>query len=531
MVDDKLMDGISRADAAVIEELGNVLREECNRAVYAVALAPLSELLRPDVHATVSAQAARALANLCFENAANRIALARRTEALAFLCQPHVDVALQRSVTGCLANLLSEDDEAGEGAVAVGAVEALVRALPAQMALACRGLSNAAQKGTWSERAAAAGALAALLACEQGEEVLEVLVSHESVARQLAADKGAVVRLASELKWEKPLVALCSIDSTAAVLAESEEVWRALDKFPRCQGLVSGAEAGSTKALRERERLLSLVQQSAAVEGEPEAAAKSKAEVRSGALLALGNAARSDEAVGRILALEGLIPIVLEQLKGTTSDQHLATGLLGNLAVPADVRAQMADAGVVRAVALCLSLSFNAHVMMNSAVLLRRLSLDQHARRLVAAELPLLLAQRERLSQPEHSRVTLELGRVAALCLVEDVQATPEVEKALLDLLHADWSVLRVEAARGCAVLADKCSPALIERLLTLLQDSSSDGTTRVAAAIALARAAPANASLHAALAALEKDETVVDGEPLSVVSKKILASIGGTHQ
>ncbi len=124
--------------------------------------------------------------------------------------------------------------------------------------------------------------------------------------------------------------------------------------------------------------------------------------------------------------------------------------------------------------------------------------------------------------------MSLELGRVAALCLAENgAEATPEVEAALLDLLRADWGVLRVEAARGCAILADKCSPALTEALLAVLQDAKSDDTARVAAAIALARAAPASPALHAALAALEKDETVVDGEPLSVISKKILASTG----
>ncbi len=183
--------------------------------------------------------------------------------------------------------------------------------------------------------------------------------------------------------------------------------------------------------------------------------------------------------------------------------------------MPSDARPGLAAAGTVRVAADCLAKSFNAHVMMNTAVLLRRLALHEAARRLVAAELPSLLAQRERLNQPEHARVALEIGRVAALCCAEEGAALPEGgAEALLDLLRADWGVLRLEACRGCALLAGRCPAPLVARLLELLQDAAAESQLRHAAAVALHRAAPADPALRETLERLDIDPDGLERSP-----------------
>ncbi len=412
-----------------------------------------------------------------------------------------------------------------------GGVEALVAGMSTDhSALACRGLHNVAQKPEWALKALRAGAVNVLLANEdEGEDLLADLAVNEQFAVALAADTPSVLRL-SELKWEKVLLALCLNESAAQILSQSEAVWRAFDQAPRLQGLLSGSDAGSERARSEAPQMLKRLQEAAAVSGEPEGVSKEKGERRGGALLALGNAARSDAAVAMLWQLDGLLPTLQDLLKiGTTHDQHLATGLLGNLAVPVDGRTRMGEAGLVPVVAACFVASNNAHVMMNCAVLLRRLSLHPPVRPLVSKELPGLLDQVQRLAQPEHSRVALELGRVAALCMADKAESealSTEEEKALMELLQADWGVLRVEGCRGCAVLGPRCPPGLLARLQAILDEEGGDGTARLAAALALVRGAPASQELRRALEKLENDPTVVDGQPLARVSKQLLESL-----
>jgi hypothetical protein len=205
------------------------------------------------------------------------------------------------------------------------------------------------------------------------------------------------------------------------------------------------------------------------------------------------------------------------------------TGLLNNMAVPFDGRSKLADGGFVPAVAACFIASNNAHVMMNCAVLLRRLSLHPPVRPLVSKELGLLLSQRERLALPEHARVTLELARVAALCFADKNDSEPisnDEEKSMLDLLTAEWGVLRVEGCRGCALLSARCSPSLLARLQGLLGEEGGDGASRLAAALALVRACPQSPDLIKSLERLQDDPTVVDGQPLARVSKQLLESL-----
>lgn len=395
--------------------------------------------------------------------------------------------------------------------------------------LACRGLRNIAQKGDWAARAFDCGAVQALLACDdEGEDVIADLAVNEAFAIRLADDVPTVMRFAS-LKWEKPLLALCLNEVCAQKLAQNDKVWRAMDDFPRLQGLMSGSEAGSERARSEAARFLQQLLAAAAVPGEAEEIGKERGERRGGALLALGNAARNDVAVAAIWQLEGLIPALKKLLiGGNTHDQHLTTGLLGNLAVPLEGRTRLADADVIPLVASCFNASNNAHVMMNCAVLLRRLSLHAPVRPLVSKELPGVLAQRERLAQPEHARVGLELGRVTALCMADKTEAnlSKDEECSLLDLLNADWSVLRVEACRGCALLASRCSQPIAARLQTILDEDGGDGTARLAAVLALVRVAPHSQELIKSLERLENDPTVVEGQPLSRVSKQLLESL-----
>ena len=62
--------------------------------------------------------------------------------------------------------------------------------------------------------------------------------------------------------------------------------------------------------------------------------------------------------------------------------------------------------------------------------------------------------------------------------------------------------------------------------MLALLSEAGGEGSTRLAAALALARAAPRDPALRAALEKLETDPTVVDGQPLARVAKQLLESL-----
>jgi hypothetical protein len=182
----------------------------------------------------------------------------------------------------------------------------------AHSALACRGLRNVAQKAEWSAKASLCGVVGALIKCpDEGEEVLADLAVNEGFAVSLARDTEIVLRLANDLKWEDVLLALCLDEAAAQILSQSEAVWRSLDSMPKLQGLLSGSEAGSERAKEEAPLFLKRLIEARAVAGESEEQNKEKGERRSGALLALGNAARSEAAVAMLWELKELMPVLL----------------------------------------------------------------------------------------------------------------------------------------------------------------------------------------------------------------------------
>jgi len=240
----------------------------------------------------------------------------------------------------------------------------------------------------------------------------------------------------------------------------------------------------------------------------------------------------------QILALDNLFETLRGLLTGSVGDQHLSLGLMGNLAVAIKGRETLvADSGMAAAVAMCLEKSLNAHVMMNAAVLLRRMALLPAGAKQVAALLPQLTAQRERLNQPEHVRIALEIGRSVALCCGEEGAVVDGLaHQLLLELLEAEWIVLKVEACRGCALLEEKCPEKLVEIMIGYLANVKSDLSVRFAAAIALSKCAMANAQFLETLETVSKEEEQGDavqpeGQKLSDLAKKMLEAAAATKQ
>lgn len=464
--------------------------------------------------------------------------MARCAGALTFLCGPHPPNSdRERNATGLIGNLLSQVDEAGKLVADAGAVERVVEHLPRQLGLACRALGNIARSPEWSARAATVGVAALLesLGDEGGEDVgetLSALAEQEAVALSIVKDAALVGRIARR-GWRGVLEQLCLHEAAASILAESETLWRLLDPFPKCQGLVSASDKGAERALADAPRLLlELANASEAKvlsnEASPvvdEERLKELAEIRSGYLLSLGNAARSNEAVAAILKLDNLFETLFPLLLGSVGDQHLASGLIGNIAVSELGRSVLGARGAAAAIAQCFCKSANAHVMMNCAVVLRRMALAPDLRQLVATELGPVMEQRDRLNQPEHQRIAFESARVLALCCGEpSVELGERGELLLSDLLDAEWGVLKVEACRGCALLASKCPVPLVEKMVRYFADSKADGQLRVAAAIAVSHCDPQNAAFQDALQVVAKDsETEVEGRKLSDLASKLI--------
>ena len=527
------MKGVSERDVRVIELIGDQCRELENRTVLAPAVQPLAALLPEAKEAALAALTCRALANLCFENAENRAAVCRNEAALIYLGKSTGladEENLKRNVTGLIANLVSEKDDAAAAVVANGGIEVLACSLREHSGLACRGLSNISVEVEWSKRALEAGVLPVLeeLGDETAGQTILALAGTQAVALAVVQDTALFRRIVGR-GWEGVLDQVCLHDAVAAIIGADEGLWKLLEPFPRCQGLVSSSDAGSSRALYESERLLAGLREAAAVEGETEEERKERTERRSGYLLALGNAARSEEAVKRLLGLDGLLETLEQLLEGATGDQHLATGLLGNVAVAPEGRETLLERHLSAQVALCLSKSFNAHVMMNCAVLLRRLALSETGRLQVALELPSLVEQRARLNQPEHVRIALEVARVLALCCGEESVNIDETAELLLkELLAADWVVLKIEACRGCALLARACPAPLIDDMLVLLIEPKSDPQLRYATLVALSKCALQKPEYLAALKAIaaEDPDAQVDGDKLTGLAKQMLASM-----
>ena len=154
---------IAKEDADACQQIGDLCREEENRVLLASLTPLLVELLKKKELALPLKQLVpRALANLCFENADNRLVCSGAAKELVELMGDQ-DEVVNRNAVGCVSNVLSVVDDAGKAMVEGGALEALVKEVERQEALACRGLSNAASSEEWSVRLGKAGALEALV--------------------------------------------------------------------------------------------------------------------------------------------------------------------------------------------------------------------------------------------------------------------------------------------------------------------------------------------------------------------------------
>ena len=155
-------------------------------------------------------------------------------------------------------------------------------------------------------------------------------------------------------------------------------------------------------------------------------------EVTVACLMALGNAARSDDNVVALAGHKGLMAQVLKKRK-TVNEQHLCLGLLGNMSVPEEGRKILKTLGAQAFALEQLTESNNAHVMFAAVTVIRRLVAGG-----AEVDMQPLLEQRERLTQPEHQRIWLEICRIG--CCVWGRQGG-DLALCVPPLLQAEWAV------------------------------------------------------------------------------------------
>lgn len=428
-----------------------------------------------------------------FNHEENRLACGSVASQLVSLIDDADDL-VSRNASGACANLLSQPDESARLVAAAGAVAALTRALtrPQSVALAIRGLNNAAEQEDVALQCNVA--IVPLVALCQDESVVEDasdallhICRQADNARLLATDATSMKTLVKHLTVESVatlLAALCDMDGlradiTQALWGDLEAVLEAQAGQPaaevaaKCLALLSvGAPA---RVLANAKLWLSLL-----------APTHSEA-LHVAGLMGLGNAACTEANVNQFAGTEGFveaIAAVLHNAKATTNELHLALGVLGNLAVPVTHRARLVKLGVVDQCAALVQSNNNAHVLFVAAQLIRRLCVLDHEP--IRPALDSLVAQHERLTQPEHQRIWLEICRIVC------VNATPEYLgthlECVQDLLQTDYAPLQLEACRAVAMTpgvvakSEAHAGPIVEALFKLAQQ----GENRLQAAAAL---------------------------------------------